>query len=140
MSNTTCTKNEAHESTLETYFASQKFFTSGDIAGKKAFFCLGMYTRQIMACLEKSVAENGAENKEQKKLTRYATYNMSYRNFTNLAKLLDGYALACNSKLLACGGLSRQYLVNAEFPNDKAKLPVTDANTAFSLGLYQQFK
>ena len=140
MSNTTGTKTEAHESTLETYFGSQKFFTTGDIAGKKAFFCLGQYTRQVMGCMEKQVAEAGHENKEQKKLTRYATYNMSYRNFTNLAKLLDGYALACNSKLLNCGGLSRQYLVNAEFPNDKAKLPVTDANTAFSLGLYQQFK
>jgi hypothetical protein len=128
------------EQKLSDYFEAQKFFQTGDQNGKKAFFCLGMYTRQVMACLEKNVAENGKENKDQNKLTRLATYNMSYRNFTSLAKLLDGYALTCNSKLLACGGLSRQFLVNAEFTSDKAKLPITDANTAFSLGLYQQFK
>ena len=140
MSSTNGTKNEVHVSKLETYFASQKFFTTGDVAGKKAFFCLGQYTRQVMGCMEKQVAEAGHESKDQKKLTRYATYNMNYRNFTNLAKLLDGYALACNSKLLNCGGLSRQYIVNAEFTSDKTKLPTVDANTAFSLGLYQQFK
>jgi hypothetical protein len=140
MSNSNNTKTETNESKLEEYFASQKFFATGDVAGKKAFFCLGQYTRQVMGCMEKQVVENGKEDKEQKKLTKYATYNMNYRNFTNLAKLLDGYALACNSKLLSCGGLSRHYLVNAEFPADKDKLSTADANTAFSLGLYQQFK
>jgi hypothetical protein len=133
-------KTETQESKLEQYFESQRFFQSGDINGKKAFFCLGVYTRSIMACLEKTVAENGGENKDQKKLTRLATYNMNYRNFTNLAKLLDGFALQCNTKLLSCGGISRQYLANADFPNDKNTLPTTDANTSFSLGLYQTFK
>jgi hypothetical protein len=90
--------------------------------------------------MEKHVAENGAENKEQKKLTRFATYNMNYRKFTNLSKLLGSYALSCNTKLPSCGGLSRQYLANTEFPNNKAALPTPDANTAFSSGLYQIFK
>jgi hypothetical protein len=93
-----------------------------------------------MACLEKEVAENGIENKEQHKLTKYATYNMNYRNFTNLAKILDSFALICNTKLLNCGGLSRKFLANSEFPDDKSKLSTLDANNAFSLGLYQQFK
>jgi hypothetical protein len=139
-SNMTNAKLETTESKLEQYFTTQKFFQTGDQNGKKAFFALGLYTRSVMDCLEKNVAENGGENKDQKKLTKFATYNMNYRNFTNLAKLLDGFALSCNTKLLACGGLSRQYLVNAEFTSDKTKLPATDANTAFSLGLYQQFK
>lgn len=128
------------ESKLEQYFTTQKFFQTNDTEGKKACFCLGQYTRQVMQCLEHQVAENGGENKDQKKLTKYASYNMNYRNFTNLAKLLDGFALSCNTKLLACGGLSRQYLVNSEFTSDKTALPTTDANTAFSLGLYQTFK
>ena len=86
MSNSNNIKTETHESKLEEYFGNQKFFATGDAAGKKAFFCLGQYTRQVMGCMERQVAENGKEDKEQKKLTRYATYNMSYRNFTNLAK------------------------------------------------------
>lgn len=136
----TNSKSETLENKLEIYFESQKFFQNGDISGKKAYFCLGVYTRSIMACLEKQVAENGSENKEQKRLTKYATRNMSYKNFTYLAKLLDGFALNCNMKLLNCGGLSRQFLANAAFPNDKTALPTTDSNMAFSLGLYQQFK
>jgi hypothetical protein len=134
------TTKESKESKLEEYFTNNKFFQTGDVNGKRAFFALGLYTRQIMECQERQVAENGAENKEQKRLTKYATRNMSYKNFTDLAKLLDGYALQCNTKLLSCGGISRQYLANAEFTNDKTALPTTDANTAFSLGLYQQFK
>jgi len=134
------TKNEVIENKLESYFESQKFFKSGDINGKKALFCLGLYTRNVMSCIEKNVVENGKEDERQNRLTKYATHNMSYRNFTFLAKMLDGYALKCNTKLLSCGGLSRQYLANAEFPSYKTKLPTTDANTAFSLGLYQQFK
>jgi hypothetical protein len=140
MSNSINTKTETYESKLEEYFSTQKFFATGDSAGKKAFFCLGQYTRKVMGCMERQVAENGKEDKEQKKLTKYATYNMSYRNFTNLAKLLDKYALQINTKLLACGGFSRRYLINAEFTSDKTKLPIIDANTAFSLGLYQVFK
>ena len=136
----TNSKSETIESKLNVYFESHKFFQSGDINGKKSFFCLGLYTRSIMACLEKSVAENGAENKEQARLTRYATRNMSYKNFTMLAKMLDGFALRCNTKLLNCGGLSRQYLANAEFTSDKDALSVIDSNNAFSLGLYQQLK
>jgi hypothetical protein len=132
----TNTKHETIEKTIEQYFESQKFFGSGDVNGKKAFFALGVYCRRVMGCLEKSVAENGGENKEQKKLTRYATYNMNYRNYSNLAKVLDSFALQCNTKLLSCGGISRQYLANATFTSDKKALPSTDANTAFSLGLY----
>ena len=90
-----------------------------------------------MGCLEKQVAETGKENKDQSKLTRYVTRNMSYKNFTTLAKLLDGFALKCDTKLLTCGGLSRQYLANAEFTSDETALPTIDANNSFSLGLYQ---
>jgi hypothetical protein len=134
------TTKESKESKLEQYFANNKFFQTNDVNGKKAFFCLGLYTRSVMGCLERTVAENGGENKDQKKLTRYATRNMSYKNYTYLIRLLDSFALQCNTKLLDCGGLSRQFLSNAEFTEDKSKLPTTDANNAFSLGLYQQFK
>lgn len=133
-------KTETIETKLESYFESQKFFGNGDISGKKAFFALGLYCRSVMGCLEKQVAEAGKESKDQQRLTRYATRNMNYQNFTNLAKLLDAFALRCNTKLLNCGGISRMYLANSEFPNDKDALPTTDANNAFSLGLYQQFK
>jgi hypothetical protein len=131
------TTKESNESKLEQYFLTNKFFQSGDVNGKKAYFTLGMYTRQIMECQEKQVAEIGAENKDQKRLTKYATRNMSYKNYTYLIRLLDSFALTCNTKLLDCGGLSRQFLANAEFPEDKSKLPVNDSNMAFSLGLYQ---
>lgn len=124
---------------LEQYFeANAKFFGSNDVNGKKAFFCLGQYTKRVMTCMEKQVAENGGENKFEAKVTKLATYNMSYRNFTMLTKLLDSYAMKCN--LLACSGLSKQYLINAEFVSDKKALSIEDANLAFSLGLYQNFK
>jgi len=127
------------EETLNSYFEqNSKFFGSGDTNGKKAFFCLGQYTKRVMTCMEKQVAENGGENKFEAKVTKLATYNMSYRNFTMLTKLLDSYAMKCN--LLACSGLSKQYLINAEFVSDKKALSIEDANLAFSLGLYQNFK
>jgi hypothetical protein len=40
----TNSKSETLESKLEIYFESQKFFQNGDTSGKKAFFCLGVYT------------------------------------------------------------------------------------------------
>ena len=47
------TTKESKESKLETYFANNKFFQTNDVNGKKAFFCLGLYTRSVMGCLEK---------------------------------------------------------------------------------------
>lgn len=136
------TKVEVEKSKTEQYFEEQaKFFGQGDSNGKKAFFCLGQYTRRVMECMEKSIAENGGENTFQKKITKQATYNMSYRNFTQIMKLLDGTALTCNPDLFKkCSGLAKQYVINAEFTSDKKALSTEDANMAFSLGLYQQFK
>jgi hypothetical protein len=130
------------QSKLDEYFEqNSKFFGSNDSNGKKAFFCLGQYTRRVMECEEKRLAETGEENTFQKKITKQATYNMSYRNFTQMMKLLDGTALTCNTDLFKkCSGLAKQYVINAEFTNDKKALSTEDANMAFSLGLYQQFK
>ncbi len=136
------TKAEVEKSKLDQYFdANAKFFGSGDSNGKKAFFCLGQYTRRVMECEEKRVAETDTENAMQKKITKQATYNMSYRNFTQMMKLLDGTALTCNPDLFKkCSGLAKQYVINAEFTSDKKALSTEDANMAFSLGLYQVFK
>ena len=58
----------------EEYFAAnEKFFNSGDSNAKKAFFMLGQYTKKVMECVEKQVAETGGENPFQVKLTRLAT-------------------------------------------------------------------
>lgn len=139
-SNMANTKTEVSESKLDEFFTTNsKFFGSGDTNGKRSFFCLGQYTRKVMECLEKQ-AETGVENSYQKKLTKQVTYNMNYKNYSIMMKLLDSYALTCNSKLLACGGLSRQFLMKAEFTSDKKALSSEDANTAFSLGLYEIFK
>jgi hypothetical protein len=129
------------QSKLEQYFEqNSKFFGSGDLNGKKAFFCLGQYTRKVMECEEKRVAESGEENAFQKKITKQATYNMSYRNFTLMLKLLDGTALTCNPDLFTkCSGACKQYVINAEFTTDKKALKTEDANMSFSLGMYQKF-
>jgi hypothetical protein len=126
---------------LDEYFAqNDKFFGTGDSNGKKAFFALGQYCRKVMECHEKSVAENGTEDKFQKKLTQLAMSNMTYRVFSSMAKLLDDEALRCNPKLFqSCSGACKQYLIQADFVADKKALSVEDGNTAFSLGLYQKF-
>lgn len=125
----------------EEYFEQNaKFFGNGDSNGKKAFFCLGQYTKKVMDCHEKSVAETGGEDKFQKKLTKLATSNMTYRVFNELVKLMDIEALICNPKIFqSCSGVCKQYLINSDFVVDKKALAVEDANNAFSLGLYQQF-
>lgn len=127
--------------TMEEYFEqNSKFFESGDAAGKKAYFALGQYTRKVFECLEKQVAENGKEDKTQAQITRLVTSNMTYRVFSALGKLLDTVALTCNPKLFqSCSGACKQYMIQADFPTDKKALPVEDANTAFSLGMYQKF-
>jgi hypothetical protein len=135
------TKVETAQNKLEQYFeANAKFFGSNDINGKKAFFCLGQYTRRVMESEEKRVAESGEENKFQAKITKQAAYNMSYRNFTLMLKLLDSNALLNNPELFTkCSGACKQYVINAEFTNDKKALSTEDANMAFSLGMYQKF-
>jgi hypothetical protein len=126
---------------LDEYFAQNgKFFGTGDSNGKKAFFSLGQYCHKVMDCHEKSVAEKGTEDQFEKKLTQLVTSNMTYRVFSQLNKLLDTEALKCNPKLFqSCSGQCKQYLIQADFVSDKKALPVEDANTAFSLGLYQKF-
>lgn len=89
-----------------------------------------------MECLEKTVAEDGGENKTQVWITRLATSNMTYRVFSALSKLLDTTALKCNSKLFqTCSGACKQYMIQADFPTNKKALSVEDANTSFSLGM-----
>jgi hypothetical protein len=123
----------------EYFLANEKFFGTGDANAKKAFFMLGQYTKRVMECMEKQVAETGGENVFQAKLTRLATSNMTYRVFSQLVKLLDDTALKCNSKLFfSCSGQCKQYMIQSDLPNDKRALPIEDGNTAFSLGLYQK--
>jgi hypothetical protein len=128
-------------SNAEQYFeANKKFFATGDINGKKACFTLGMYCRKVMELAEKHIAEAGKEDKFEKQLSRLVTSNMTYRVFSSMAKLLDDMALRCNSKLFQqCSGQCKQYLINSDFVTDKKALSAEDANTAFSLGLYQKF-
>ena len=101
---------------------------------------LGQYCKKVMECNEKQIAENGGEDVFQAKMTRLATSNMTYRVFSALTKLLDDTALRCNSKLFfACSGSCKQLMIQSDLPSDKKALPVEDANTAFSLGMYQKF-
>jgi len=101
---------------------------------------LGQYCKKVMECNEKQIAENGGEEVFQAKMTRLATSNMTYRVFSALTKLLDDTALRCNSKLFfACSGSCKQLMTQSDLPSDKKALPVEDANTAFSLGLFQKF-
>jgi hypothetical protein len=136
------TKAEVEKSKLDQYFdANAKFFSSGDTNGKKAFFCLGQYTRRVSEAQEKAIAESGEENKFQAKLAKQISYNMSYRNYNLLMKLLDNEAMKCDMKLYTqCSGLCKQYIINSDVVGDKNALSVDDANLAFSLGMYQQFK
>jgi hypothetical protein len=100
---------------------------------------LGQYTKKVMECVEKQVAETGGENAFQAKITRLAMSNMTYRVFSQLVKLLDDTSLKCNSKLFfSCSGQCKQYIIQSDLPNDKRALPIEDGNTAFSLGLYQK--
>jgi hypothetical protein len=132
--------NEKKLDITEYFEANAKFFESGDSNGKKAFFLLGQYTRKVMECQEKQVAEASTEDKYQKRLTSLVRSNMTYRVFAELNKLLDDIALKCDSKIFYThSGLSKQYMINAELPTDKKALPVEDSNTAFSLGLCQKF-
>jgi len=127
-------------STDEYFAANEKFFNAGDSNAKKAFFMLGQYCKKVMECNEKQIAENGGEDVFQAKMTRLATSNMTYRVFSALTKLLDDTALRCNAKLFfACSGSCKQLMIQSDLPSDKKALPVEDANTAFSLGLYQKF-
>jgi hypothetical protein len=135
----TNTNGQKINSTDEYFAANEKFFNAGDSNAKKAFFMLGQYTKKVMECVEKQVAETGGENAFQAKITRLAMSNMTYRVFSQLVKLLDDTSLKCNSKLFfSCSGQCKQYIIQSDLPNDKRALPIEDGNTAFSLGLYQK--
>lgn len=136
-------KSEAtQQSTVEAYFAAnEKFFGSGDINAKRAFFMLGQYCRRVSEAEEKQIAESGTESKFQARLAREISNNMSYRAFTIIMKLLDAAALKCNPQLFyKCSGACKELMINSELVSNKKALSVEDANMAFSLGLYQQFK
>ncbi|HOW13493.1 hypothetical protein [Methanosarcina sp.] len=134
-------QQNSKQTKLEAYFEqNSKFFGSNDSNGKKAFFCLGQYTRRVMEAEEKKVAESGEENKFQKKIVKQIGYNMSYRNFGLVIKLLDGEALTVNPDLFTkCSGACKQFIINSECVSDKKALKPEDANLAFSLGMYQKF-
>lgn len=134
-------QNGKAQSKLEAYFeANSKFFGTGDVNGKKAFFMLGQYCRRVAECEEKQIAESGEESKFQKRLAREISNNMSYRSFTIVMKLLDSQALKCNPQLFyKCSGICKELMINAECVSDKKALKPEDANMSFSLGMYQKF-
>lgn len=122
--------------TADEYFVqNDKFFGTGDMNGKRAFFALGQYTKKVMDCVEKQPDE-----KFQKKLNQLVMSNMTYRVFGAMLKLLDDMALKCDSKIFySCSGIPKQYMIQADLPNDKKALAPEDASMAFSLGLCQKF-
>lgn len=130
------------KSKVEQYFAAnEKFFNTGDINAKKAFFMLGQYCRKVSEIEEKQIAESGTESKFQARLAREISNNMSYRAFTIIMKLLDAAALKHNPQLFyKCSGACKELMINSNLVSDKKSLKNEDANMAFSLGLYQQFK
>lgn len=136
-------KSEATQQiTVEAYFAAnEKFFGSGDVNAKRAFFMLGQYCRRVSEAEEKQIAESGTESKFQARLAREISNNMSYRAFTIIMKLLDAAALKCNPQLFyRCSGACKELMINSDLVSNKKALSVEDGNMAFSLGLYQQFK
>jgi hypothetical protein len=80
---------------------NEKFFSDGDVNGKKAFYTLGMYYRRVMESIEKQIAEVGTETEEQTKFTKRINkeigYNMTYRSFTTISKLLDNLNLTVST-------------------------------------------
>ncbi len=135
-------QQNSKQSKLEQYFEqNSKFFNSGDVNGKRAFFCLGQYCRRVTEAEEKQIAESGTESKFQARLAREISNNMSYRTFTIIMKLLDATALKCNPQLFyRCSGACKELMINSDLVSNKKALSVEDGNMAFSLGLYQQFK
>lgn len=134
---TTEQKSEQKQSKLEQYFEeNKKFFNNGDSSAKKAFFTLGQYCRQVMDCAEKA----DPDEKFQKKVNQIMMGSLTYRAFSELTKILDAKALQCNPKLFySCSGTCKQFMIQSDLPSNKKALPVEDANTSFSLGLYQKF-
>ncbi len=129
------------KSTVEQYFAAnEKFFNTGDVNAKKAFFMLGQYCRRVAEAEEKKMAESGTESKFQARLAREISNNMSYRSFTIIMKLLDSAALKCNPTLFyKCSGACKELMINSELISNKKALSAEDGNMAFSLGMYQKF-
>ncbi len=127
---------------VDDYFQqNEKFFNSGDVNAKKAFFMLGQYYRKVAECEEKKMAESGTESKFQARLAREISNNMTYRAFTIIMKLLDGASLKCNPQLFyKCSGACKELMINSDLVSNKKALSAEDGNMAFSLGLYQQFK
>lgn len=136
------TKIEVEKSKVDEYFAAnEKFFNTGDVNAKKAFFMLGQYCRKVSEAQEKKMAESGTESKFQARLAREISNNMSYRSFTIIMKLLDAAALKHNPTLFyRCSGTCKELMINSNLVSDKKALSVEDGNMAFSLGLYQQFR
>lgn len=135
------TKVEVEKSKVDEYFAAnEKFFNTGDINAKKAFFMLGQYCRKVSEIEEKQIAESGTESRFQARLTREISNNMSYRAFTIIMKLLDATALKCNPTLFyKCSGACKELMINSDLVSNKKALSAEDGNMAFSLGMYQKF-
>ncbi|HOW14981.1 hypothetical protein [Methanosarcina sp.] len=135
------TKVEVEKSKVDEYFAAnEKFFNTGDVNAKRAFFMLGQYCRKVSEIEEKQIAESGTESKFQARLAREISNNMSYRAFTIIMKLLDAAALKCNPALFyKCSGTCKELMINSELVSNKKALSVEDGNMSFSLGMYQKF-
>lgn len=137
---------EQKYSSVEDYFAkNKKFFGEGDSNAKRAFFQLGRYCKKVMESAEKYYAEKGENNSFQNKVTRLFTQRMTYRIYILVSNACDEMAIKCNFQLFKEeGGEHKQLMVQSDYylqeDKKKVKMPVEDANTAFSLGLLQEIE
>ena len=143
VSNNTKYGNDVDSVLNECFAQNEKFFNSGDKDGKRAFFTLGLYCKKVVESLEKEVATAGTQTKDQEEFTsrinREIGYNIIYRSFTTIIKLLDNMAGKVNPKLIYnCSNTCKQYVINSNVMSDKKALPSADENLAFSLGMYQK--
>ena len=135
---------EQKYSSVEDYFAkNKKFFGDGDANAKKAFFLLGRYCNKVIASAEKYYIDKGEENSFQDKITKLFTQRMSYRIYNLVSNACDEMAVKCNSQLFREeSGEHKQLMIQSDYylqeDKKKIKMPVEDANTAFSLGLWQK--
>ncbi len=131
-------------SSIDDYFAkNKKFFGDGDANAKKAFFLLGRYCNKVMKSAETYYAEKGEENSFQDKVTKLFTQRMTYKTYNLVSNACDEMAVKCNSQLFREeAGEHKQFKIQSDYylqeDKKKIKMPVEDANTAFSPGLWQK--
>jgi hypothetical protein len=89
--------------------------------------------------------EKGEENGFQDKVTKLFTQRMSYRIYNLVSNACDEMAVKCNSQLFREeSGEHKQFMIQSDYylqeDKKKIKMPIEDANTAFSLGLWQKIE